>query len=131
MHHHLTAAAFLLMLPLLLLACDALPGGKPNPGRAEGIDDPDRRAEVCSEVRQDIRDWERDEMRKIEDDFTEGKVTTMGAGLKALRLEDEADELRDELDRACRGSSNRFSPPTSRPQGEPFPTSTLPASRRR
>ena len=131
MHRYLTAAAFLLFLSLLLLACDALPGGKPNPARAEGIDDPDRRAEVCSEVRQEIRDWGRAEMRKLEDDFAEGKVTFFGVGIKAERVEEEAKDMKAQLDRACRGASHYYTPPTSRPQGEPFPTSTRSNSRRR
>ena len=135
MHHYLTAAAFLiLLLSLSLIACDALLGGKPNINAPKGASDDDLTT-VCAEAQQEIRDWERDEVRKIEDDFVEGKVTTLGAGIKALRIEEEADKLRDELGRVCAEEYHqRFGPqtlPTSKPPGQPFPTSTRPASRRR
>ena len=119
---HSASAATLplfLILSLSLLACDALPGGKPNPSRASGIDDPDKRAEVCREVRSEISDWQREKENEVaKKAFDQGRL--IEAGEEAEEILRELDRMWREYNRYCSGAG----PTPTRDNRHPTPTDT-------
>ncbi len=127
MHHPTSAAAtnFLLLLTLTLtlslLACDAL-GGKPNPDRVRGVEDDAERDRVCREVSAEIRDWEREKLLDLEDDFASGDLTFLQSMTRMEQVEREADEMTRELSRACNEGIEQRGPRQS--GAHPTPTSS-------
>ena len=100
------AALFLfLILSLSLLACDAI-GGKPNPARAKGIDDPVEQRGVCSQIRSEISDWERRKIDDTDDAFLRGRKGLFEGARESEEVNAEANRMRRELDRHCSGSSS-------------------------
>ena len=91
-----------LFLMLTMIACDAVGGlgGKPNTS-APNTDDINEVFAVCSERQDAIDDWENQEERRVEDDFVDGKTTLLRAGVEYERIEEEAREMRGELDDNC------------------------------
>ena len=101
-----TSTLLAVALLLSLSACDAI-GGKPNPGRAKGIDDPSERAEVCSELREEISAWEREKVQDLDDDFLMGRKGLFEAGRESKKVNEEAAAMRSELSGYCTGTTEQ------------------------
>ncbi len=102
MYQITTYGMLALLLILTAIACDAVGGlgGKPNTS-APNTDDINEVFAVCSERQDVINDWEDQEERKVEDDFIDGKTTLLRAGVEYERIEEEAREMRAELENNC------------------------------
>lgn len=120
----------LFFVPLLLvgLSCDAasnLVSGKPNTSAPRAANDIAFWL-ACDERRQGIDDWERDEERKIEDEWIDGERGFLQSGAKLERIREDARAMRRELQSNCEAASRQWEPHdfSDDQEGEPFPTVT-------
>ena len=97
----------LFFVPLLfLLACDAVMA-HPNTS-APRTRDLGEYTRACDERRDAIDDWERKQERKVEDEWIEGRRGLLQTGVKARRIGEEAQSMRQELRDNC--EANKPSP---------------------
>lgn len=99
----------LLLFPLLILsipflvACGSvsgLTGGKPSTS-APGASEPNEHYALCAERADAIDDWERRQARKIEDEWIDQKRGLLQSGAKFQRVQEEAREMRLDLQDNC------------------------------
>lgn len=81
-------------------ACNSL-GGKPSTSAPKGIDDVNDLNVACYERQQEINEWLGRKQESIAEDWIDGKITILRAGLESERAEEEANELKDELRENC------------------------------
>ena len=119
---------FTILLVGVILACNGL-GGKPSTS-APGGDDYNDVIYACGDKEDKIDEWEESQLRKVEDDFIDGKTTLLRAGVETERIEEEARELVLELRDNCQekldeiSGENRQEDNDRDSRGEPFPTPT-------
>lgn len=94
-------------LAVFLTACDFLPVGKPSTSapRASDINESIAR---CAERRAAIDDWEAAEGRKAEDEWMDSDQSFIKMGAKAMRIKEEADDMRRTLSRNCSAAQERM-----------------------
>ena len=104
----------------LIISCDVV-GGKPNTS-APTANDRIALWEACDEREGQIDEWEKRKEREIEDEWIDGKRGTWQSAAKALRIEKEADAMRDELRDNCHVKADRGFrseiPPTTEWEGQ-------------
>ena len=95
-----TSAFFTVILLLLCSACNVGVGGKPSTSapNTENLGDYLR---ACDEKREAIRDWESNQMRKIEDEWIEGERGILQSAAKGERIQEEATAMQNELRENC------------------------------
>ena len=127
------ARAFLpviFLIPLLLagLSCDAtsnLVSGKPDTSAPRATNDINAFWEACDEREQSIDDWERDEERKIEDEWIDGERGLLQSGAKLERAKEDARAMRRELRSNCEAARPKWELPDFSDQEDgAFPTVT-------
>ena len=98
--------AFLIPLLFAILACDAVGnvvGSKPSTS-APRTNNANDYARSCDEKEDAIRDWERDQERKVEDEWIDDKRGIWQTAAKVERIENEAKAMRRELRDNCKAN---------------------------
>ena len=90
----------ILIASAMFSACDSL-GGKPSTSAPRGIDDVNDLNVACNERQQEIDEWLGRKQESIAEDWIDGKITVLKAGLDNELAEEEADELKNELRKNC------------------------------
>ena len=88
---------------LLLVACGSvsgLPGGKPSTS-APRTNDLSEHLDLCAKRVDAIYDWEREQARKIEDEWIDEKRGLWQSSAKLQRLQEEAYVMRADLQDNC------------------------------
>ena len=95
-----TSTFFIVIFLLFCSACNIGAGGKPSTSapNTENLGDYLR---ACDDKMKAIRDWESNQMRKIEDEWIEGERGILQSAAKAERIEEEATAMRNELRENC------------------------------
>ena len=82
------------------VACELIPV-KPSTSAPRGADSSQEFWEACSERERAIDDWEERKGEAVAEDFIDGKITLLRAGLEAERIAEEADAMRRKLRDNC------------------------------
>ena len=109
----LTRPFLLIIFSLFLLGCDfaTLPLGKPSTSAPRNTSDIVAFWEACEERERKIDEWEERENEKLEDAWIEGDRGLLQTGAKALKVEEEAEEMRRELMENCRKADTSLNVP--------------------
>lgn len=94
-----------LLIAGALIACGIV-SGKPSTSAPGSVENLSEFWEACEDREDAIDEWAEKEEISVTEDFADGKITFLRAGIEYERIEEEADALRDELRDNCEAKVN-------------------------